>query len=83
MISQLDLKRVCCVIGVMSAAVVLIIGLVAHDAAPSTNWQNKFLAAKNAQYIACASSAAHGDHPKPWLKIVVSHVISVATRLAI
>jgi hypothetical protein len=83
MISQLSLKRVGSVIGLMSAAVVLIVGLIAHGAAPNTNSQDKFPAAKNAQYISCASSAAHRDHPKPWLKIVVSHVISVATRVAI
>jgi uncharacterized Zn-finger protein len=83
MISQLNLKRAWCVIALMSATATLGVGLIMHDPAASANSQTRFSAPRSAQYLACASSAAHNDHPKPWLKIVVGHLVSVATRLAI
>jgi uncharacterized Zn-finger protein len=83
MISQPNLKRAWCMIALMSATVTLVVGLITHDPAASANSQTKFSAPNSAQYLACAGSAAHNDHPKPWLKIVVSHLVSVATRLAV
>jgi hypothetical protein len=83
MVSQPNLKRVSCVISLMSAAVVVVIALVAHNGSGNAISEGKFPAPKNEQCISSSSSAARNDHPKPWLKIVVSHIISVATRLAI
>jgi hypothetical protein len=83
MVSQLELKRVLCAMGLMSATVMLAVGLMAHTASANANSEGKFPAPMNARYVACSSNMQRNERPKPWLKIVVSHVISVATRLAI
>jgi hypothetical protein len=83
MVSQLNSKRVWCVLGLMSATLMIVVGVIAYSAAPNSVAEREFPAPKNVQCISSPSSAAHNDHPRPWLKVVVSHVISVATRLAV
>jgi hypothetical protein len=82
MVSQLKLKCTRCAIGVMSATVVLAIGLIAQNTRVNSDSESKFPAPMNARYVSCSNNARRTEHPKPWLKIVVNHMITVATRLA-
>jgi hypothetical protein len=83
MVSQLNSNRVWCVLALMSATLMIVVGVIAYSAAPSAIAECESPAPKNVQCISSPGSAVRNDHPKPWLKIVVSHVISVATRLAV
>jgi hypothetical protein len=81
MVSQLKLKRTWCGIGVMSATVMLAIGLIVQNTRANSDSEGKFPGPLNARCVSCSSNAQRTEHPKPWLKIVVNHMITVATRL--
>ena len=81
--SHLELKRVLCAMGLKSATAMLAVGLMAHNASANANLEGKFPAPADARYVPCASNVERSEGRRPWVMMVVRHVLSVATRLAI
>ena len=78
---QLNSKRLS-LIGMALVTAVLIAGFVARNGALDGASGSKFTAPADTRYVRCINGTQRNDHPRPWLKIVLNHVISVATRLA-